>query len=181
MKESVGLRAKTYAYLMDDDSEHKKSKGTKKCIIKRRLMFKNYKDCLFNDKIILQSQQRFKSDYRNVYTEQINNIALSSNNDKRLQAFDKTTTYPYKTNAFKVCKSEMLSKNKWLVLMIMQMKTKQHNLKWPYITDHPYRILIIGGSGSGKTNALVNLIYNQPDIDKIYLYAKDPYEAKYQF
>ena len=57
----------------------------------------------------------------------------------------------------------------------------QHNLKWPYITDHPYRILIIGGSGCGKTNALLNLINNQPDIDKIYLYAKDPYEAKYQY
>ena len=57
----------------------------------------------------------------------------------------------------------------------------QHNLKWPYIPDHPYRILIIGGYGSGKTNALLNLINNQPDIDKIYLYAKDPYEAKYQF
>ena len=57
----------------------------------------------------------------------------------------------------------------------------QHNLKWPYIPDHPYRILIIGGSGSGKTNALLNLINNQPDIDKIYLYAKDPYEDKYQF
>ena len=57
----------------------------------------------------------------------------------------------------------------------------EHNLKWPYIPDHPYRILIIGGSGSGKTNALLNLINKQPDIDKIYLYAKDPYEAKYQF
>ena len=59
-------------------------------------------------------------------------------------------------------------------------KTK-HNLKWPYIPDHPYRILIIDGSGSGKTNALLNLINNHPDIDKIYLYAKDPYESKYQF
>ena len=58
-------------------------------------------------------------------------------------------------------------------------KTK-HNLNWPYIPDHPYRISIIGGSGSAKTNALSNLINNQPDIDKIYLYAKDPYEAKYQ-
>ena len=57
----------------------------------------------------------------------------------------------------------------------------QHNLKWPYIPDNPYRILIIGGSGSGKTNALLNLINNQPDINKIYLYVKDPYEAKYQF
>ena len=75
MKESVGLRAKTYAYLMDDDSEHKKAKGTKKCVIKRRLMFENYTDCLFNDKIILKSQQRFKSGYHNVYTEQINKIS----------------------------------------------------------------------------------------------------------
>ena len=51
-------------------------------------------------------------------------------------------------------------------------KTK-HNQKWPYIPDHPYRILIIGDSGSGKTNALLNLVNIQPDIDKIYLYAKD--------
>ena len=57
----------------------------------------------------------------------------------------------------------------------------EHNSKWPYIPHHPYRILIIGGSGSGKTNALLNLINNQPDIDKIYLYAKDPYETKYQY
>ena len=59
-------------------------------------------------------------------------------------------------------------------------KTK-HNKIWPYTPDHPYIILIIGGSGSGKTNVLLNLIDNQPDIDKIYLFAKDPYEAKYQY
>ena len=57
----------------------------------------------------------------------------------------------------------------------------KHNPNWPYVPNHPYRILIIGGSGTGKTNALLNLINNQPDIDKIYFYAKDPYEAKYQF
>ena len=57
----------------------------------------------------------------------------------------------------------------------------EHNLKWSYIPDLPYRVLIIGGSGSGKTKALLNLIYNQPDIDKIYLYVKDPFEAKYQY
>ena len=57
----------------------------------------------------------------------------------------------------------------------------EHNKNWPYIPDYPYRILIIGGSGSGKTNLLLNLIENQPDIDKIYLYAKDPYESKYQY
>ena len=106
----VGLRAKTYAYLMDDVSEHKKAKGTKKCVITRRLMFKNYKDCLLSNKIILQSQQKLKSDHHNVYTEEINKIALNSNDDKRLQTFDKIITYPNGTNAFKVCESEILSK-----------------------------------------------------------------------
>ena len=58
---------------------------------------------------------------------------------------------------------------------------KEHNFNWPYIPDHPYRILIIEGSGTGKTNALLNLINNQPDIDKIYLYIKDPYENKNKY
>ena len=57
----------------------------------------------------------------------------------------------------------------------------KHNPNWPYIPDHPCRILIIGGSGTGKTNGLLKLINNQQDIDKIYLYAKDPYEDKYQY
>ena len=55
----------------------------------------------------------------------------------------------------------------------------EHNKNLPHIPDHPYRILIVGGSGSGKTNVLLKLIENQPDVEKIYLYAKDPYEAKY--
>ena len=55
----------------------------------------------------------------------------------------------------------------------------EHNSKWPYIPDHPYKILIIEGSGSGKANALLNLINNQSDIDKIYLYEEDPYKKKY--
>ena len=57
----------------------------------------------------------------------------------------------------------------------------EHNNNWPYIPDHPYRVLITGGSGYGKTNVLLNLIENQPDIEKIYLYANDPFEAKYQY
>ena len=56
---------------------------------------------------------------------------------------------------------------------------REHNFQWSYIPDHPYRILIIGGSRFGKTNPLLDLINNQSDIDKIYLYVKDPYEAKY--
>ena len=93
---------------MDDNNEKKKAKGIKECVIKCRLMFENYKDSLFNNKTILKSQLRFKS--HNVYTEEVNKIALNSNDDKRLQTFDGVTTHPYGTNAFKVCASEMLSK-----------------------------------------------------------------------
>ena len=109
MKEFCPLRAKTYIYLTDDDNEKKKAKGIKKCVIKRRLMFKNYKDSLFNSKTILKSQPRFKSDYHDVYTEEVNKVALSGNDDRRLQTFDRVTTYPYGANAFKVCESEMIS------------------------------------------------------------------------
>ena len=58
---------------------------------------------------------------------------------------------------------------------------KEHNPNWPQIPDHPYRTLIIGDSGSEKTNSLFNLINYQPSIDKIYFHTKDPYEAEYQF
>ena len=80
-----------FPYLMDDESKDKKAKGTKKCLIKRIVKFNDYKDCLFNNKMILNLQQ----------------------------------------------------------------SKKKHNQKWPYIPDQPYRVLIIGGSGSGKTNALL--------------------------
>ena len=108
MKEFCAIRAKTHLYLMDDNSAVKKSKGTKKCVRKRKTMFENYADCVFNDKIILKLQQRFKSDHHKVYTEEVNKIALSSDDDKRLQTFNRVTTYPYGTNAFKMCESEMI-------------------------------------------------------------------------
>ena len=60
-------------------------------------------------------------------------------------------------------------------------KKTQNNSKWPHIPDHTYRILIVGGSALGKTNALLDLINNQPDFDKIYLYPKDPHQGKYQY
>ena len=110
MKEFCALRAKTYAYLREDDSEMKKAKGVKRCVIKRRMMFENYKDSLFNNKTTMRSQLRFKSDHHNVYTEEVNKIALNSSDNNRLQTFDKIATHPYGTNAFKVCKNEMLSK-----------------------------------------------------------------------
>ena len=94
--------------------------------------------------------------------------------------------HPYGTNAFKVCESEILRKIHCNLLMInfddyVNENKTEHNKSWPYTPDHPYRILIIGVSGSGKTNVLLNLIANRPDIDQIYFYAKDPYEAKYQY
>ena len=95
---------------MVDDSEHEKAKGRKKCVIKRRLMFKIYKDCLFNDKITLKLQQRFKSDCHNVYTEQINKIALSSNDVRDYKHLMKLQHIHMEQTHFKLCKREMLSK-----------------------------------------------------------------------
>ena len=106
----LGLK---HIHLKDDDSEEKNAKRTNKCIIKRRIKFKDYYDSVFENKTILRSQLRFKSDLHILYTEEINKIAISSNDDKRLQTFDKVTTYPYGTNAFKVCESEVIGlKNK---------------------------------------------------------------------
>ena len=95
MTELVALRRKTYSYLMDDGEGDKKAKGTKKCLIKRRLKFNDYKDCLLSNDIILKSQQRFKSERHDVYTEEIYKIALRSNDDKRLPTFDRITSYCY--------------------------------------------------------------------------------------
>ena len=90
---------------MDDGSNHKEAKGTKKCVIKQKLIFKNCKDCSFNNKTVYRSQERFKSYCHDVFKEEVNKIALSSNDDKRLQTSDKITTYPYGT-------SEMMMINK---------------------------------------------------------------------
>ena len=92
MKKFWALRAKTYAYLMDDASENKKAKGTKICVIKRKTMFENYTDSFFNNNTILQSQLRLKSNHHDLYTGEVNKIALSSNDDKRLQTSDRIKT-----------------------------------------------------------------------------------------
>ena len=114
MVEFCALRAKAYAYQLGDDTENKKAKGTKKCIVKREITFNNYVDSLFKNDVLLKSQHRFRSDHHVVYTEEVNKIALSSNDDKRIQTSDKVTTYPYGSNAFMVCKNEMLSKKKFM-------------------------------------------------------------------
>ena len=99
MTEFVALKPKTYSFLTDHCKEDKKAKGTKKCVLKRRLKFNDYKDCLLNNAIVLR---------HDVYTEKINKIALSSNDDKRLQTFDRITSYPYETSAGKVCNRKLL-------------------------------------------------------------------------
>ena len=121
MTELIVLRAKTYAYLIgsynDDYNKNKiinkKAKGTKKCVIKLERMLEDYENSSLNNKVILKSQQRFKSKYHKVYTEEVNKIALSSNDDEILQTFDKITTYSYGTSAFKVCESEFQRNNKF--------------------------------------------------------------------
>ena len=121
MKKFVALRAKTYSFLIDEytneDYENnrivnKKAKGTKICVVKREILCNNYLHSLFKNKVLYRSQQRFRSDHHKVYTEEVNKISLSSNDDKRIHTFDRVTTYPYGTNIFKVCENEMLLKKK---------------------------------------------------------------------
>ena len=93
--EFVTLRPKTYSFLTDDGKEDKKAKGTKKCAMKKMIKFNDYKKCLLNDQVMLKPQQRFISKKHDVDTENINKIALSSNDDKRIVSSNKITSYPY--------------------------------------------------------------------------------------
>ena len=91
---------------MDDGNSDKNAKGTNKCAIKRMLNFLDYKDCLLDKDL----QQRFESESNNLYSEEVKKIALSNNDDKRLQTYDRIPSYPYGTSAGEVCKTEMLIK-----------------------------------------------------------------------
>ena len=108
MTEFAALRPKTYSYLMDGGNSDKKAKGTEKCVMKQRIKFNDYKNSLLYNEIILKLQQRFKSEAHNVYTEEIKKIALSSNDDKKLQTFDRITSCPRSASDRKVCKTELL-------------------------------------------------------------------------
>ena len=93
--EFIALRPKTYSYLTDNDKIDKKVKGTKKCVIKKMIKFDDYKKFLLNDQVILKSRQRFISNKHNVYTEDVNKIASSNDDDKRIVSLDKISSYPY--------------------------------------------------------------------------------------
>ena len=89
------LRPKTYSFVTDDGKEDKKAKGTKKCIIKKMIKFNDYKKCLLDDEVILKSQKGFICKKHDVYTENVNKIALSNNDDKRIVSSNKISSYPY--------------------------------------------------------------------------------------
>ena len=132
MKEFAGLREKTYSYLKENSNENKKANGKKKCVIKRKLKFQDYKnclratqieniknylekkeidvDCLKEDKNkgILKAQQRFKSERHNVFTEEINKIGLSSNDDKIIQSISSIETHAHGTSKNLICKKEKM-------------------------------------------------------------------------
>ena len=108
--ELVSLASKAYADLDNNDKIEKRVKGIDKIVRDRVLKFENYMDVILNK--TKNKQQRFKSELHTIYTEQINKIALSRKDDKRIQTFDGITAYPYGTNTFKVCESEMLVKLK---------------------------------------------------------------------
>ena len=93
--EFVAFRTKTYSYMTNEFIEMKKAKVTKKCVIKKMLKFEDYKNCLLEDKVRLKSKQRFKSENHKVYTEDVNKIALSNDDDKRIVSPDKISSYPY--------------------------------------------------------------------------------------
>ena len=93
--EFVALRPKAYSYVTNDFIEMKKAKGTKKCVVNKMLRFNDDKKCLFDNGKVLKSQQRFKSENHEVYTENINKIALSCDDDKRIVTSDRITSYPY--------------------------------------------------------------------------------------
>ena len=102
---------------------------------KKILKFNDYKNCLLNNKIISKSQKRFQSEAHNVYTEEVNKLVLSSNDNKRLPTYDRITSYPYETSTGKVCKTEILSKVniKGLILIITLMKIKQNIIQSGHI------------------------------------------------
>lgn len=123
---------------------------------------------------------KVKTEAHNVFTEKVNKIVLSFNDDKGLQSFNRVKSYLYaRKNYFKKCRYyqiKMINFND-----ITREKKTRHHLIWPYVPDHQCRIVIIRGSGLGKSNALLNLTNYQLNIVKIYLYAKDPDKAKHKF
>ena len=116
MTEFIALRAKTYAFIQineeDELEEHKKAKGTKKCVIKKHANFDLYKRTLFNNETIRCTQQRLKSDHHKIYTQNVRKIALNNKDNKRIQSFDGITTYPTGMDQDLINESEKIIKER---------------------------------------------------------------------
>ena len=116
MTKFIALRAKTYAFVQineeDELEEHKKAKGTKKCVIKKDLNFKWHKRALFNNETIRCIQQRFKSDHHKIYTKSVHKTSLNNKDDKRIQSLDRIATYPTGMNENVINESEQEIKQK---------------------------------------------------------------------
>ena len=119
LTEFVALRAKTYAYIQlneDKLEEQKRGKSTKKRVIKKHLNFDLYKKALFNNETIRCTQQRFKSDYHNIYTQTVHKTASDNKDDKRIQSFNGIHTYPYRIGKDLINKLEAEFRNKLIQL-----------------------------------------------------------------
>ena len=120
MTKFVAFRAKAYSFTereREGERDRDRDRQTETETDRERdrqteILFNNYLDSLFKNKVLYRSQQRVRSDHHKVYKEEVNKTALSSNDDKRIQTFDRVTTYSYGTDVFKVCQNEMLLKKK---------------------------------------------------------------------
>ena len=154
-----------YSILDKSNNEKITSKGHSAFI-----EFQEFYETLFKKKILRYKMRRIGSKNHNLGTYETNKISLCFD-DKRYILKNGINTLAYGHKNIKIIN----------LYSITNKNNKKHNEKWPYIPDHPCRITIIGGSGSGITNALINLINEQNDIDKIYLYARDLSEPKYEY
>ena len=160
----VGLKSKMYSILDETNNE--------KIISKCRngfIEFQEFCDTLFKKKILRHTMKRIGSKNHNLGTYETNKRSLSCFDDKRYILKNGINTLAYGHKDIMINLDSITNEN-----------NKKRDEKWPYIPDHPYRIIIRGGYGSGKTNALINLINEQNDIGKIYLYARDLSGPKYE-
>ena len=161
----VGLKSKKYLILDESNNERSSNKGHNAFT-----EFQEFHDILFKKKILRHTMRGIKSKNHNRGTYETNKRYLSCFDDKRYILKNGNNTLAYGHKDIKIINLDNITNE----------DKKKHNEKWPYIPDHPYNILIIGGTGSGKTNTLLNLRNEQHDIDKIYLYARDLNKSEYE-
>ena len=166
----------------------KKANGSKKCMVKGKRKSKDYKECLKKNKTILKSQKVSGVRHTMYSRKKVNKTALSANDIRsNTNACYGVILYPYGIDPWRTCKAKLMKHSKTKLNIVINFdqvtgkNTQRHSPRLPQISNHPYRSLIEGASGSVKTNILLNLIGHQPDTDKIYLYAKDLYKYQYQY